>query len=58
MIHTLLQEVQTKTKELNLLFEKCASYHIKFNCSFDQSQSFGDKGNEAHLIVKAYKEVS
>jgi len=50
------EKIKEKVSELNGLFENAASFFIKFDCHFDQSQSFG-KGKVAHLTLDAYKNI-
>jgi hypothetical protein len=52
----IVEEIKNKTHELNALFEEAARYYIKFDCHFDDSQSFGE-GKLAHLTLKAYREI-
>ena len=52
----IVEKIKNAVHGLNALFEEAAPYYIKFDCHFDDSQSFGD-GKVAHLIVKAYKEM-
>lgn len=53
----IVSEINKTVKELNLLFEKAASYYIKFDCSYNQCQSFG-KGKVAHIVIKSYRAIS
>jgi hypothetical protein len=53
----LADQIKARISELNALFKQASNYPLKFDVSFSQSMTLGDRYPEAHLILKAYKEL-